>query len=339
MTTTMTTADDTDRIGPPITPITRTRQSGYGLERNRRAVLPRVLRVALSSHYRRHPFTMRRVEYREYPPHAALGPYVRAYWSLCGSARESVPQPVLPDGATELVVHRERPFIRHTAMGPSERQASTLFVGQMQRPVVLQPDGAPEVVAVRFRPHGAFALLRVRQHELRDAIVDAEALALPWLRGAVRAAREATSVREGIGRLEAALLDRLRDASTIATDPRVDAALVLIDRARGDGRVDRWASQVGAGRRQLERLFRDQVGLTPKVYARVMRFQAMASSLADDPGASLAQASSDVGYFDQSHMIRDFLAFAGDTPTEFKTRLGALTRAMLIGTTFSGSCP
>ena len=70
------------------------------------------------------------MDYREWPPHPALRPFVRTYWALSGSAGEASPQPLLPDGASELIVHRERPFRRYTAARGAERQSERLFVGQ-----------------------------------------------------------------------------------------------------------------------------------------------------------------------------------------------------------------
>ena len=268
------------------------------------------------------------MDYREYPPHAALCPFVLTYWSLSGCAREAVPQPVLPDGTTELIVHRARAFFRYQATGPAERQAATLFVGPMQAPVVLLADGAADVVAVRFRPNGAFALLATPQHLLQDAIIDAAALELPWLRHTVQAAQEASSAPAAIAQLEAGLVARVRRIGA-RTDRRVDAAIAMIDRASGDCRVDALAGITQTGRRHLERLFREQVGLTPKAYARVRRFQAVAARGTADPSARLADLSHGAGYFDQSHMIRDFLAFAGQTPEAFRIHLGDLTRVML----------
>jgi AraC-like DNA-binding protein len=241
-----------------------------------------------------------------------------------------VPQPIFPDGTTELVVHRERPFIRYTADGPSERQASTLFVGPMRAPVVLMPDTAAEVAAVRFQPNGAFALLGVPQHRLQDAIVDATALEIPWLRQTVRVAQEAGSLEAAIARLEAGLLARVNRAR-VRTDGRIDAILAAIDGANGACRIDAIGGVSGTGRRHIERLFREQVGLTPKTYARVVRFTAAAARVTDDPSARLADVSSDGGYFDQSHMVREFLSFAGRTPEQFRVRLGELTRVMLSG--------
>ena len=241
-----------------------------------------------------------------------------------------MPQPILPDGTTELVVHRERPFIRYSADGASERQASTLFVGPMRAPVVLLPDSAAEVAAVRFQPNGAFALLGVPQHRLQDAIVDTAALEIRWLRKTVRAAQEASSVEAAITQLELGLLERV-DRRRLRTDHRVNAALLSIDAANGACQIEAIAAAAKTGRRQIERLFRQQVGLTPKAYARVIRFTTAAARVTADPSARLADVSIDSGYFDQSHMVRDFLSFAGRTPEQFRSRLGELTRVMLAG--------
>jgi AraC-like DNA-binding protein len=274
------------------------------------------------------------VDYQEYPPHPALQPFIRTYWSLCGGTRDALPQPIFPDGTTELVVHRERPFIRYMPAGPSERQESTLFVGPMRSPVVLLPDSSAEVAAVRFRPNGAFALLGVPQHRLQDSITGVAALQIPWLRETVRASQEAASVETAIAQLEAGLLARV-ERGHARTDGRIDAVIAAIDGASGICRIDAIARVGDTGRRHLERLFREQVGLTPKAYARVVRFTAAAARVMEDPSSRLADVSNDAGYFDQSHMIRDFLSFAGHTPEEFRTVLGELTRVMLAGDTAS----
>src|SRR4029077_10187702 len=119
------------------------------------------------------------------------------------------PQPVLPDGSSELIVHRERPFHRHTAALGASRQSERLFVGQMRTPVVLQAEGAADVVGIRLRPHGAYALLGSPQHVYADAIPDVEALEMPWLTAAMRRAQEAETAESAIACLEDALLRRL----------------------------------------------------------------------------------------------------------------------------------
>lgn len=269
------------------------------------------------------------MEYRETPPPPALRPFVRTYWTLSGPGAGSAPQPVLPDGSSELIVHRARPFRRHTVERGNERQSPLLFVGQMRAPVILEPDGAAEVVAIRFRPHGAFALLGCPQDRLADEIADVPGLGLPWLTAAVRRAEEAPTAAAAIDELEGALLRRL-NARPPRGDERVGAALDLITRAGGDVRVESAAAFAGTSRRHLERLFVEQIGVGPKVFARLLRFQAAAARLVAEPNVPLAAVSGDSGYFDQSHMIHDFLTFAGSSPAELRQRLAPLT-AWMIG--------
>ena len=103
----------------------------------------------------------------------------------------------------------------------------------------------------------------------------------------------------------------------------------VIERAAGDVRIEMAAAQAGTSRRHLERLFAEQVGIGPKVLARLLRFQAAAGRVVDEPAAPLASVSGDSGYFDQSHMIRDFMTFAGSSPDDLRRRLGQMTAWML----------
>ena len=90
---------------------------------------------------------------------------------------------------------------------PAARQTERLFVGQMRAPVVLQPDGDADVVGIRFRPHGAFALLECPQHLFADEIPDVDALGLPWLDRRPRAApRRRRRAQAALRPLEEALL-------------------------------------------------------------------------------------------------------------------------------------
>jgi transcriptional regulator GlxA family with amidase domain len=71
------------------------------------------------------------------------------------------------------------------------------------------------------------------------------------------------------------------------------------------------------------------VGLGPKTLARLLRFQAAAARVVGEPAAGLATVSGDSGYFDQSHMVRDFMTFAGTSPDDLRRRLGQMTEWML----------
>jgi AraC-like DNA-binding protein len=92
----------------------------------------------------------------------------------------------------------------------------------------------------------------------------------------------------------------------------------LIDSHYGDIRVRDVASSCNLSERQLERLFVEQVGVTPKLYARIRRFRAVLNVFADptsDQKPRLADLAAEYGYVDQSHLMRDFAGFSHPLPT------------------------
>jgi methylphosphotriester-DNA--protein-cysteine methyltransferase len=240
------------------------------------------------------------------------------------------PQPVLPDGCTELIVHRARPFWRHHATAGAERQAAHLFVGQMLVPVVLTPDEDADVVGIRFEPHGAHPFLAVPQSELADPIVDGSTVAPPWLARAMREAQARESADDALTVLEDALRFRAFDRQfNTAHAATVQRAIDHLTVSCGRVPIDELVTVVGGSARRLERLFLEHVGTTPKRFARVLRVQSLAGRLAKEPHASMADLAIDRGFYDQAHMIKEFVTFSGATPGEFRKTLGDLTRVML----------
>jgi transcriptional regulator GlxA family with amidase domain len=122
---------------------------------------------------------------------------------------------------------------------------------------------------------------------------------------------------------------RLDRARRPLVDTRVIAAARSMMRAHGAITVDAAAATAATSGRHLERLFLQQVGTTPKRFARVMRLQAAAADIVAAPAPAFAGISADRGFYDQAHMIREFTSLAGQSPAAFQRSLGALTRMML----------
>jgi AraC-like DNA-binding protein len=101
----------------------------------------------------------------------------------------------------------------------------------------------------------------------------------------------------------------------------VAEAWTWMARHRGTGSIDGLARHVLLSRRQLNTLFAREVGLSPKSVSRLMRFQQairhITSPVRDGTSADLAQVAADCGYFDQSHLIRDFRQFSGTSPSRW----------------------
>lgn len=100
--------------------------------------------------------------------------------------------------------------------------------------------------------------------------------------------------------------------------PAVRAAWHRIRRAAGNVPVGALADEIGCSRHYLWRSFREEIGLSPKTMARILRFRRALRILEGSPSRALAVVAHRCGYYDQSHMIRDFRAFAGASPTEWQ---------------------
>lgn len=97
----------------------------------------------------------------------------------------------------------------------------------------------------------------------------------------------------------------------------VTRALHLLDTSDGNLRIEALAGAVGVSRQHLAAQFRDRVGLSPKLYARICRFRRATAALKTSAAPDWAQLALDCGYFDQSHLIHDFQSFARRTPERF----------------------
>jgi AraC-like DNA-binding protein len=262
------------------------------------------------------------MRYLEIPPHPALRPFVECLWLL---EREpaSRPEAVAPDGHPELVVHFGDPVTRLEPLpGP---EPSSLFFGQLDRPLRLRASGRLGVAGARLTPAGAWSLLGPESPRLVN-----RATPLPDLWGSASGelearVREAASARSRLAAIESCLLDRLSVAR--APDRVVDRTVEIIRSSRGTARVAALARHCALSRRQLERRFKERVGLTPKRFARITRFQNVlrlaaprASSHSPATGPSLSgsacwgELAVACGYFDQAHLIHDFRRFTGTSP-------------------------
>ena len=165
----------------------------------------------------------------------------------------------------------------------------------------VQLDAAESVGAfgIRFRPGRAAVALRTPLTLLTDARVPL---------------RDVTKSFPTIDRLEA-IEDTLRLVLAEAkADPRVDAAVEAIIRSGGRVSIESVAEVSGVSRQHLARAFAHHVGVTPKTFARVMRFR---RAIELGRRQQWADVAVELGYFDQSHLIADFREFAGETPVPF----------------------
>ncbi len=253
--------------------------------------------------------------YRTLRPRPPLDAVVRCFWIL----RDDAPaagapfERVLPDGCPEIVFHRGDPFVRrHWSEAEPSSQHRSAFVGQLDRWIDIRPTGRVHVFGVRFRPAAAPAVLREAAHRSTGRSLPLQDLLGAEGRRLEEAVMEAPTDAAALAAVEGFLLRR---AGRPGGGPLAAAAAAdLLERTGGRATVAEAAAFAGVGERRLERLFRAEVGLPPKRLARVLRFREAARLLQEGAVPGPAAAAAGAGYFDQSHLHRDFLEFAGETP-------------------------
>jgi AraC-like DNA-binding protein len=269
------------------------------------------------------------VSYRESPPPQDLEPFIRRFWSLRSpttAARDSrgvasggaaaALERVVPDGRMEIIVQLGDPF---SEWAPAERrsriQPRALLAGQIDAPLYLLPGREVDLFAIRFEPWGAAALLRLSAAEMRGRIVALDAVLGT---GADLLVHALSDARDEAGRERAAIAwCRSRRPSAAALDLGVIRAARLAGHAAAVATVADLAERAGTSTRQLERSFDRHIGLTPKLFLRIARLQATLAALETGRERPLATVALDCGYFDRSHLTREFLALVGTTPARF----------------------
>jgi AraC-like DNA-binding protein len=242
---------------------------------------------------------------------------------LQGPARDIDAEPIPPDGRPEIIVHGGDRWAERDRAGGMRLQSRTLFAGQLTRPVHVVPRGYVRVAGAHLRPHGGFDLLGVPQHRFTNQIVDLReidpALATT-LRKEVVEKQDARTMAD-------ALADVLESrAKTTVAPCAARKAVAMALALKGMIGVSDLARAARVSPRQLERLFRQRIGISPKQFVRIVRFQEVLRASRSGPDtlrrrsglAGWATVALEHGFYDQSHFINDFKTFVGCTPGKWK---------------------
>jgi AraC-like DNA-binding protein len=258
--------------------------------------------------------TREQPRYRERRPSPALGPYVQCHWCITAGAAPSFLSRICPDGCADIIIDL-------AASLPTVGRVNgrrTFAVGTMRRASRIPLAGRIHLQGVRFRPGAAERFFRVPMHELTDRMIPLLDL---WGGAADLESRaeDAPTALDRITRIEELLLERLGGAPDPAAAVRY--AIGFIARTTGQRPVRDLERAVGLGARHLERRFRETVGVSPKLFSRVVRFRRALTLLRQPAPFSWSRLAVEAGYYDQAHLIREVKALAGITPAGLAAEL------------------
>ena len=243
------------------------------------------------------PFQM----YRPRPP---LGAFVDYFWIYEGYVPPHPRERLLPTATTELVFSAD-----------ANGRASSGVSGARTQPLVLDTSTAVRVIAVHFRPGGGFPFFGVPSPDLRNQGV---ALDLLWGRLATNVRDrlwEETAVDNRFKILEETLLTRAR--GRFDRHPAVRYALDSFEQSNGMRPVADVIDRIGLSARRFGDVFLSEVGVSPKTFCRIRRFNEVLKRIEYDTSVDWSDVALSCGYFDQAHFNHEFRACAGMTPSAY----------------------
>jgi AraC-like DNA-binding protein len=275
--------------------------------------------IAQPSRVFRHESEEDRWEMVHAAPDPRLAEHVLSYCSYDERTTSFVRRRELPSARVVMIVNLGEP-IRVSAPGQSgwSEQAVGFVAGLHDTYALTETGGAQAGMQIDLTPVGAHLLLGLPMDELAQRVVTLEELF--GVDGLLlrEAMAEAPGWLERFALVDDFLLGLLDDARSPV--PSVTRALHRLHESGGTVPVGAVAAEIGCSRRHLISRFREQVGVTPKLLARIMRFQRVVALVDARTSMGWAEIAQACGYYDQAHMIRDFNQFAGGPPSEFARR-------------------
>ena len=234
------------------------------------------------------------MDYREFTPSPPLADSVKCFWILEAEAGLPI-QTIYPDGCAEIVIQYGDHFLR---------QPRSIFAGQIYQHLKIVPSGRMGTLGVRFHPTGAAQFFQQPQSEFTAHLYSLDEI---WGVAGRTLEQRVLEAKDATGRVaivEAALIAR---RSNKQTPPALAAALSHL----GQMPIREICATLAVSPRQLERLFQREVGLNPKLYARIRRFQ----QALQQKDATWSDIAYQCGYYDQAHLIHEFVEFTGQPPS------------------------
>ena len=259
------------------------------------------------------------MNYQTFQPHPDLASIVKCYWTLEVLA-ETNPQRqlIIPDGCIEMIFILGDDVKRFLSGDEYIIQPREMVLGQITEPFFVQPTGYVHSFAIRFYPLGfanfvSFPIKNLANKETPIELIFGEIPSKELGQKVI----QATDTFARIKILEDFLLNKLNDQATI--DNVVKTTIDTLFSKKGSVSITSILKDDLSIRRQLERKFIKQIGISPKQLGKVIRLQNALKMLLNQKSESLTEIAYESEYYDQAHFIKDFKEFTGTTPKAFLT--------------------
>ncbi len=257
------------------------------------------------------------MNYSYYTPEEPLSSFVKCFWLLNSSScsEEQNCNIILPTGCIELVFY-------YGDVNSNKRKNSKSYgvvAGQRTSRTEIFPSCYSGLISAMLRPEAAGLILGDSAYYFSGSYVDAESVFGSETSTLYDKLSEAKTDSARFIFVESFLKTRIKKTGKVL-NKRIVEGINQLSRIDKNMRIDTLAEILNLSKRQMERVFLSEVGLAPKNFARVLRFQKVFAVRNRKPYVSLTELAYECGFSDQAHFINDFKSLSGFTPKEyFKT--------------------
>ncbi|PPK84753.1 AraC-like DNA-binding protein [Neolewinella xylanilytica] len=254
--------------------------------------------------------------YRKYQPSIALLPFVRCYyvWESHRAMEGALEVHSPPNGLGGMVFNYEDPYQVQDAKGRWEDVPRSFIAGQFTKSYTLRLKGRPGMIGIAFGPAGLANVLGVPMIAFTNLRIELKLVLGSEADQLENRILESKTSQQRITLLEEFLLKQLCK-SRLAID-REDYALASIVQQKGMLSISKLSDELCISPRQLRRRFTEKVGVSPKLFSRIKRFNYV-SYLSTSASSNWMDIVDEGGYYDQAHFIKDLYDFSGKKPSDF----------------------
>ena len=252
--------------------------------------------------------------YRKFSAGSLLADYIQCYWTITSNSQIHSPvfNRILPDGCIDIIFNLGDPFYRVSHDLSVNYLPQNFVVGAMRQPLVVGLTGQVEVIGVRFKPGGAYPFFRFPLNEMTDHLVALDDLRHQIVNEMEFHIAEKATITRKIAYLEYLLARHIQAAPH--KDGIIGKAISNICDSKGQVTINSLGKLLGISSRHLERKFIENVGLSPKMFCRVIRVRNAISIMRSQSKPDWSEITYSAGFYDQAHFIREFKAISGLNP-------------------------
>jgi len=252
----------------------------------------------------------------EHIPAAPLDRCIRSLWYARVPHATHRQERILPTGRVQIILNLASDFLLDCPDGFHPiRQSPTLIVGARSVYEIIDTADLADLIGIVFEPGGFPPFVRDCAHLFSNRSVDLDCIWGASARSLRDSLRELPTPQARLRGLEQFLLLKFKDR--MLRHPVVEYSLDRFRCSAAMATVREVASSTGWSERRFSQIFREQVGFSPKVWTRIVRFQRAIEQLHAGVDLPWAELALDCGFYDQSHFANEFRAFSGIDATTY----------------------